>query len=273
MTRTTLVRKNTLSDIPWLNRWLEQQPWIAWLKRFHAQSGTRAPLAIYLLASVLLASGAFALAEPFRFPVVARLVLALVSGTIPLWLLVMMRSRRIVAFQRQLPEGLDLIARALKAGHAFFVGMKIVGDELAEPIGPEFRRAYDEVTVGVSVPDALQALAGRVECTDVRYFVAAVSIQRETGGNLAEILEGLGTTIRKRFELQEKVTALAAEGVLSAVVLFCLPIVLGIIFYSTNPLYFAVLFTDPLGQAMVSTGALLMLIGAVVTRNLIKIEA
>jgi len=175
-------------------------------------------------------------------------------------------------FQRQLPEALELIARALRAGHAFFVGLKLVGEEFPEPIGPEFKRAFDEVSMGISVPQALQNLADRVDCIDVKFFVTSVSVQRETGGNLAEIIESLGHVIRKRFELYMKIAALSAEGRVSAIILFALPLVLGLFLYRMNPEYIGVLFTDPIGHTMLMTGSALMIIGAFITRKMINIE-
>ena len=175
-------------------------------------------------------------------------------------------------FQRQLPEALELIARALRAGHAFFVGLKLVGEEFPEPIGPEFKRAFDEVSMGISVPQALQNLADRVDCLDVKFFVTSVSVQRETGGNLAEIIESLGHLIRKRFELYMKIAALSAEGKVSAIILFALPLVLGLLLYWMNPEYIGLLFTDPIGHTMLLTGSALMIIGVFITRKMINIE-
>jgi tight adherence protein B len=175
-------------------------------------------------------------------------------------------------FQRQLPEALELIARALRAGHAFFVGLKLVGEEFSEPIGPEFKRAFDEVSMGISVQQALQNLANRVDCLDLKFFVTSVSVQRETGGNLAEIIESLGHLIRKRFELYLKIKALSAEGKVSAIILFALPLVLGLLLYRMNPEYIGLLFTDPIGHTMLMTGSALMIIGAFITMKMVNIE-
>jgi tight adherence protein B len=175
-------------------------------------------------------------------------------------------------FHRQLPEALELIARALHSGHAFFVGMKLVGEEFADPIGTEFKQAFSEVSMGFSVSQALQNLANRVDCVDMKFFVTSVNLQRETGGNLAEIIESLSDLIRKRFELQMKVQVLSAEGRFSAMILFALPIAMGLLLYKSNYEYISLLFTDPIGHALVTVGVVLMLMGAVVTKRMITIK-
>jgi tight adherence protein B len=273
-----LVRKHVLSDVTWINTWLQETIWIRkylqldYMQRLHQQSGTSQPLVRYLLGSATLAMGGLFLGTNFRLGVLMSMIWALLLGAFPFLVLYRMRANRIVAFQRLMPEALELIARALKAGHAFFVGIKIAGDELADPIGGEFRRVYEDITVGLAVPDAMERLLGRVECPDVKYFVTAVTVQRETGGNLAEIMESLGMTIRKRFEFHAKVKALSAEGVLSAIILFVMPFVMGLFQYTMNPEYMSLLWTDPMGRTMASIAAVMMVVGAVVTRRLIDVK-
>jgi tight adherence protein B len=175
-------------------------------------------------------------------------------------------------FERQLPEALQLVSRALRSGHAFSVGLKLVGDEAADPIGIEFRRVFDEVSMGVALPQALQNMTDRLDCVDLRFFVTSVLVQRETGGNLAEIIDSLAGMIRKRFELQLKVRALSAEGKFSAIILFALPIVVGGIIYKMNPDYMSPLFTDPMGQNMLMVGSFLMVIGAIIMKRMVAIK-
>jgi tight adherence protein B len=270
--RASIVRIELFSDIPWLNGWLKKNLQLKAVKKLHLESGTRASLGTYMLGSAACSMLGLSLGLHFHSAFLPALVWAAMFGALPFGLLYHLKARRVIAFQRQMPDSLDLIARALRAGHAFFVGMKIVGEEMSDPTGSEFRRAFDEVSMGVSVPDALKNLASRVVCLDVKYFVTAVVVQRETGGNLADIIEGLGRTIRKRFELHEKVKALSAEGVLSAIVLFVLPFVMAAMEYLTNPTYFDVLFTDALGRQMVGGALLLMTLGAAVTKKLIVIK-
>jgi tight adherence protein B len=199
-------------------------------------------------------------------------ILALVCGSTPILLLYRMRAKRILSFQQMMPDALELISRALKAGHAFFLGVKIAGDELSDPIGGELRRVYDDISMGLAAPEALERLLDRVDCPDVKYFVAAVSVQRETGGNLAEIMESLAMIIRKRFEFQAKVKALSAEGVLSAAIVFIMPFVMATFQYMLNPEYMSLLWTDPAGKMMITVAAVMMIVGAVVTRRLIDLK-
>jgi tight adherence protein B len=273
-----LVRKHVFSDVAWINKLLQETVWIKkylhldYLQRVHQQSGTSQPLARFLLGSGTLAMvGVFA-GTHLRLGVPISIIWALVLGISPFLALYRMRATRILAFQRMMPEALELIARALKAGHAFFVGVKIAGDELADPIGGEFRRVYDDIAAGLAVSEAMERLLGRVECPDVKYFVTAVTVQRETGGNLAEIMESLGVTIRKRFEFHAKVKALSAEGVLSAIIVFAMPFVMGFFQYTMNPEYMSLLWTDPMGRTMASIAAVMMVVGAIVTRRLIDVK-
>ena len=200
------------------------------------------------------------------------LLFAAVLGALPTGYLYWLKSQRMAKFERQLPEALELVSRALRAGHAFSVGLKLVGDEAADPIGIEFKRGFDEVSMGVALPQALQNMTDRLDCVDLRFFVTSVLVQRETGGNLAEIIDSLAEMIRKRFELQLKVKALSAEGRFSAVILFVLPLVVGGVLFKMNPEYMLTLFTDPMGQKMVMVGSFLMVTGAIIMKRMVAIK-
>jgi tight adherence protein B len=267
-----IVRNQSLSDIPWLHDLLAKIKRLDRVRRVHERGNNTLPLGAFFLASFLIAITAGLLCLQFHIHLVVTLICVVLGAILPFLYLYWRKTRRMAKFQRQLPEALELIARALRAGHAFFVGLKLVGEEFPEPIGPEFKQAFDEVSMGISVPQALQNLAERVECLDVKFFVTSVSVQRETGGNLAEIIESLGLLIRKRFELYMKIKALSAEGKVSAIILFALPVVLGLLLYRMNPEYIGLLFTDPIGHMMLMTGAVLMIIGAFITRRIINIE-
>jgi tight adherence protein B len=150
--------------------------------------------------------------------------------------------------------------------------MKMVGDEMREPIGGEFKRGFDEISMGASVPESLGHLADRVDLMDMKFFVTSVNIQRETGGNLAEIIDSLGHLIRKRFELRKKIRALSAEGRISAIVLMSLPFAMALVFHFINPDYLTPLFTDPMGHAMMGGAAVMMVIGGIVMKRMIAIK-
>jgi tight adherence protein B len=190
----------------------------------------------------------------------------------PILYLVNKKQKRLQKFQAQLPDGLDMIARSMRAGHAFTTGMRLAGDELDDPLGPELSYTLDEINFGVSVPDALRNLTERVGSQDLNFFVVSVILQRETGGNLAEIIESIAHLIRERFKLLDKIKALSAEGKISAVILCLLPFCVIAFLYIRNATYIMTLFTHPAGKTMVAVGILLMALGVYLMRRIIKIK-
>jgi tight adherence protein B len=171
-----------------------------------------------------------------------------------------------------LPDTLDLIARALKAGHAFTGGLSMVSEEFDDPIGPEFAETLDEINYGVSVPDALKNLSGRIDCEELKYFIVGVILQRETGGNLAELMETLASLIRERFKFEGKVRTLTAEGRFSAVVLILLPLLLTVYLYFTNPNFLEPLIKDHVGNLMAVMAVIGMIVGAMVMRRMVQLK-
>jgi len=182
------------------------------------------------------------------------------------------KKKRMAKFESQLSDALMLIARALRAGHAFTSGMKLAADEFEDPIGPEFEETIDEINFGVSVPDALRTLSRRVDCPDLGFFVVSVILQRETGGNLAEIIENLAHLIRERFRFRGKVRILSAEGRFSAAILLAFPFLLFGVLFVLNREYLVPLTTDPLGKLLVGIGAVMMLLGLQLIRRIIRVE-
>ena len=268
-----IVRKESLSDIPWLHELLATMRRFQPLRVLHRQADCRIPLGSFVLATPLLALvGLIGSMWILHFPFVLALVLSVLCGALPSGYLYWLKTQRIKKFERQLPEALELVSRALKAGHAFSVGLKLVGEEAADPIGIEFRRVFDEVSMGVALPQALQNMTDRLDSVDLRFFVTSVLVQRETGGNLAEITDSLASLIRKRFELQLKVRALSAEGRFSGAILFLLPFVVGFLLYRLNSEYMDALFTDPIGQKLVMLGSFLMVSGAIIMKRMIVIK-
>jgi tight adherence protein B len=267
-----IVRKESLSDIPWLHNLLITMSRFQPLRLLHRQADCRIPLGTFVLATPLLALGALLLAFMLHQPLLLALLFACILGALPAGYLYWLKSRRMAVFERQLPEALELVSRALRAGHAFSVGLKLVGDEAADPIGIEFRRVFDEVSMGVALPQALQNMTDRLACLDLRFFVTAVLVQRETGGNLAEIIDSLAGLIRRRFELQLKVRALSAEGRFSGLILLGLPIIVGFLLYETNPEYMGLLFTDPIGQNLIMIGSFLMVTGTIIMKRMVAIR-
>jgi tight adherence protein B len=182
------------------------------------------------------------------------------------------KGNRIEKFKKQLPDALGLVARALKAGHAFTGGLSMAAEEFEEPIGPEFSEVLNEINFGVTVSDALKNLAGRIDCEELRFFIVGVILQRETGGNLAELMETLANLIRERYKFQGKVRTLTAEGRFSMLVLILLPIFLFVFLYLRNPNFINPLLTEPVGKLMIILAVVGMIVGAVVMRRMVDLK-
>ena len=182
------------------------------------------------------------------------------------------KTKRLIRFEQQLPDALDMMGRAMRAGHAFPTALKMVGDEMTEPLSGEFTIAFDEVNFGIATQDALMNLATRMPSTDLRYFVIAVLIQRETGGNLAELLGNISKIIRDRIKLIGQVRVLSAEGKMSAWVLGLLPFGAAAMIQLTNPKFLEVLYTDPGGRKMLMFAFGMMIFGVFVMRKIIRIR-
>lgn len=194
------------------------------------------------------------------------------TGLLPVVWLKMRRSRRFSKFAKQLPDSLELIARALRAGHSLQSGFHLVAEESSDPIATEFQRAFEEQNLGIPLDEALKSMTERMPNLDLRFFVTAVILQRQTGGDLAEILDKIGHLIRERFEIFGQVQALTGEGRLSGVVLLGLPPALFAAVYHLNADYVMPLFTDPLGKQMLAGAVIMQLFGALVIRKIVNIQ-
>lgn len=271
-TDNEILKKRVLSEIPFLNKFLLKIPGLLKTDKLLSQANAKYPIGFYILLAFTISSCGLVIGAIVIKSKLAAVMLALIGIAVPFLYLNVLRHKRIAKFRKQLPEALDLMARALKAGHAFTNGMKLAADEFEDPLGPEFIEALDEINFGLSVPQALRNLAERMDCSEVKYFVMAVILQRETGGNLSELLGILSTLIREKFKFQAKVRTLSAEGRLSAIILIALPFcVAGWIWFST-PSYLNGLWTDPIGKIMLVGAVILMTIGIVVMKQMIKIE-
>ncbi len=267
-----IVRKRLLSEVPWLNRLLFNLGWVNKLNLSLEQAGIKHTAGFFILTSILLAAGGYLVGSLFILTRIILIVGAAFLGTLPFVYIPLKKRKRMQRFEEQLPDALELIARSLKAGHAFSSGMKMVTDEFDDPIGTEFAKTLNEINFGVDVTEALKNLAKRVDCPDLNFFVISVILQKETGGNLAEILENIGRLIRERFKFYGRVRALTAEGRLSAVVLIGLPFAIAFVIFLLNPEYIKILTTDPTGKIIVISALILMAIGTLTMKKMIKIE-
>ena len=267
-----IMRKRVLSEIPFVNNLLLKVPGVQKLDDLIIGANANFPMGFYILFAIFMA----ALGSIFGTIVIKNNLLALVFiplfGCLPFLYLNFLRQKRRERLQKQLPEALDLISRALKAGHAFVGGIKLVSEEFDDPLGPEFGEMLEEINYGVSTQVALKNLAKRVDCNEIKYFVVGVILQRETGGNLAELMDTLALLIRERFKFDGKVRTLSAEGKLSAVVLVCLPFSIIAYLKLSQPEYMNLLFTDPIGRVMAAVAGIMMIIGIFVMKKMVKIE-
>jgi tight adherence protein B len=237
------------------------------------QSGVRTTPSAIVLTS-LLAAGVCALTawvfggqQPL-----ATAGAALAGGFAPYGWLLHRRSKRLKRFEEQFPEALDLLSRAIRAGHALQTALGMVADELKEPVGPEFKKTFDQQNFGLPLRDALNELAGRIALLDVRFFVTAVLIQRDTGGNLAEILDNLAHVVRERFKIRRQVRVHTAHGRFTGYVLLALPAALAMALSVINPEHMQLLFREHMGQMMLLGAIVMQTIGFIWIRQVIKIE-
>ncbi|TXL66057.1 type II secretion system F family protein [Zeimonas arvi] len=268
----SLLKQRHLSDTPWVDRLLLAFPRVSSLDRLLVQAGSSMTVSRFILVTLLAGAATFLVLLVLRAPFFFTLIMAVFAMLVPLLLVLRMRSKRLNKFDEQLPEALDLLSRALRAGHAFPSGMQMVATEAADPIASEFQITFEEINYGVSVGDAMLNLATRVPSIDLRYFVISVLLQRETGGNLSELLDNLSNLIRERFKLLGKIRVLSAEGKLSAYILIGLPFVTAGMIFLVNPQFMSVLWTDPAGLSMVFAAVVMMILGAFWMWRIVKIR-
>ncbi len=218
--------------------------------------------------AVLGATGSWMAKVPWFFMPVTAGVLFL----IPMAWVWNKRRRRLKVFAAQLPDALELVARALRAGHSLGAGMHVVAEEMPSPISDEFGRVYEEQNLGIAVEEALQGVCERVPNLDLRFFVTSVAIQRQTGGDLAEILDKIGYVVRERYRILGQVKALTGEGRLSGIVLIALPFVLFLVMLHIQPSYVSALWTHPTGQMMSIFAVVMQILGALVIRKIVNIK-
>ena len=260
-----------LSDVPWLNKFLLRVPLAIKMDNFLVQTGTSYPLAVFLLVSMILALCGSLLLSMISSSSLG-LLLGLALGLVPFSVLRSMKVRRLKKFEEQLPDALGMIARSLRAGHALAGGLEMVGQEFPDPLGPEFTRIVNQINFGVGVEQALRNMATRIDSPDIKFLVVSINIQRESGGNLSEIIDTIGRLIRERFVLRGKIRALSAEGKLSAIILFAMPIVITTALFMFNPDYIEVLVSDPLGRLLLFSAVTMMTFGMMVVRKMINIK-
>ncbi len=277
-TEVDILKKDQLSDILWLHRLLKNFSGVGKMARFIEQAGTQRKPGFFILISLILAAVGFLLGSelhssynplsPSFFVLIPSI---LVPAIIPFMYLRHRRSKRLHRFEEQIPEALDLIARSLKAGHAFSSGLRLVFEEMEDPISNEFGKTLSEINFGVAAQDALINLTNRIPLDDLKFFVISVILQRETGGNLAEILENLARLIRERFKLHGRVRVLSAQAKFSAYVLVAIPIVVALLLNFLMPKFFDPFLQNPSGKYLLGFGVVWMIIGIFFMKRMVTI--
>jgi len=242
------------------------------LSAFIDQSGVDITVTKFVGITAALAGGAAVLCLVFSPWISLVPIAAILFGVMPFLYVWWVRKRRLGKFGQQLPEALDLMAQALRAGQSLPAGIQLVGDQMKEPLGPEFRRAFEEQNLGVALTDTLVDMADRIPDLDLRFFVTAVVLQRQTGGDLAEILDKIGHLIRERFQIKGQIQALTGEGRMSGLVLLAMPPGLFLMMLKVNFEYEMLLFQDELGQYMLAAAIFLQLVGALAIKKIIDIK-
>lgn len=267
-----LLRDEVLSRIPAFDTWLRRSERVSLLQKMLAQGNVDVRAGNFLM---LCAVSALAFAV-IAFFAGGKLMFgwagALLGFFVPYAYASHMRTKRFQKFEEKFPEAIDTLARAVRAGHAFTTAIELIANEVAEPVGGEFRQLFEEQKFGLPVRDALLNLADRIPLVDVKFFVTAVMLQRETGGNLAEILDNLSYVIRERFKILRQVRVHTAQGRLTMLLLMALPPTIVVVMLLINPGFILPLFKEWLGHVAIVVAISLQTLGYFVIRRIIRIQ-
>jgi tight adherence protein B len=242
------------------------------IQRLIDQSGSRTTVGTLVLATISAAGVPIVLITWLTGYLSIALIIGGCAGAVPYLWIRRARSKRLWKFEEQFPEGIDLISRALRAGHTFQIGLKMVADELEAPVGAEFRLLYDRQSFGMPLAEALRDFAERTPVLDAKFFATAVLTQRDAGGNLAEVLDNLSSVIRERFKVKRQIRVISAHGRITGWILACLPPVLAMVFVMINREHMQLLWTDPVGLKMLYAAVGLQILGMLIIRQILKLE-
>ena len=268
----SLIREQATGPMPSLDDMAKRAVRGMDLERWLAQSGLGLSISGLLLVALVVGVLSAVVGVVVSHLLWVGALAFAVGACLPFMFVRYKRGARMHKFEEHFPEALDLMSRAIRAGHAFGAGMKMVADELTEPVGPEFRKAFEEQNFGLSMKESLNNLSDRMPLIDVRFFVTAVLIQRETGGNLSEILDNLANVVRERFKIQRQVRVHTAHGRFTGYVLLGLPGFLALALSFINPEHMDLLFKDPIGKMMIAASIAMQVVGWVWIKRVIKIE-
>jgi len=265
-------RSSILKDVGAFERFVFNLPRISALDSLLIKVKFPVNASIFITASIALGFIGFLIGYRYFPQLIAAILLGIAFLFFPFMLLKLAEKKYYYRFNEQLPEGLDLLARAVRSGHALTSGIEMVSKELTDPICAEFAVTIDEINLGLTFREAMENLCARVPLQDLRFFAIAVMVQKETGGNIAEILDNISRLIRERIQFKRQVRALTAEGRLSAIVLITLPIFMFIYIYFVNYEYISLLWIEPLGQYMLFGAAVMQIIGSYIIKRIVDID-
>jgi tight adherence protein B len=266
-----VIRDDQLSRIPTLNRLLQKLHVSKNLQRMLDQADLKMRVGELILLILISGSIGFLISAPLEIPILSVLLVAMLSY-IPMYYVNRRRKNRLKLFTQQFPDALDMMTSALRAGHGFGRALQLVATEIPDPLGTEFRKTFEENNLGLPTREALINLTRRIDSVDLKLFATAVIIQRESGGDLTEVLENISHTIRERFRLLGQIRIYTTQGRITTWILGSLPIALAIIISMFDADYISLLFTEPLGQIMVAVAIILQLLGFWVIRKIVKMK-
>jgi tight adherence protein B len=268
---TAILRDDGFSEFPVLNKMLGKLRLTKRIEKLLRQADSNWTVGKLLLASLALAllGFVFSLKIGNHF---LRVFMMAAMGSVPLLQMHIKRSNRLKAFIRAFPDSIDMMASAIRAGHAFNQAMQLVGHEAPDPVGTEFKRTYEQYNLGLNLKDVLLEMTERVDSLDLKLFVTAILLQKETGGNLTEILDKISYTIRERFKLIGQIKTYTAQGRMSAAILGTLPVAFVMIISGINPGYLTPLFHDPLGHNLIVIAVILQITGYLIIHKIVKIK-
>lgn len=269
---STLLRDESLSGFGALDGFLNSMKLAASLRRLIVQADLNIRVGTLLMMMLVLATAGVVIGQISHLGWVLSLAIGALMGSGPYTWVLVCRKRRIARFEAQFPEAVDLMSRAIRAGHAFSTGIKMVADEMPDPVGKEFRRMFEEQNLGLPMRNSLTGLLERVDLVDLKLFVVAVLIQRQSGGNLSEILDKIAYTIRERFRILRQLKVHTAQARLTGIILTALPPVVGTIIYGLNYEYIKIIFTEAWGVRILVAAAILQLMGFLWIRKIVNIE-
>ena len=267
-----VLRDELLSGIPVLNKMLARWSRSSHLQLLLEQAGTKLRPGKFVLVCACTAAVTGSIVLVMGPVAILSLAGVVLGAVLPVSYILILRRRRFKRFEAMFPQAIDLLVRSTRAGHPFTTSIEMIGTEMAEPLAGEFRRIYEEQKFGLPVRDALRNLAERVPLMDVKFFVTALTLQRETGGNLAEILDQLSHVIRERFKIMRQVRVYTAQGRLTMMLLMAIPPGMVVFMSFANPEFMKPLLTDPMGHFLIGLGVLLQSIGFVLIRRIIDIK-